>query len=740
MHYIHEIIEVEKIADKQILVTTADVKAAILRYRMQANIIDNLKIMTEREFITAFVYVSNPELLQYLIDNNPWAENKLQPKLAMQLEQALYLIKNADISNHPLYSYMQQVSAIGLLPSPQYPQDYNIIFYLPIIDDLITVDFEVSSSNLSLKSQKINKYGHYLDEIETCLEEIAHLLSRGVEFANIHVLMASDYKPLFTQMANVYNIPLKRESKLPLLAHKDGVYCLEQIKKNQPIDFEQIDQVIVEPVVSILNRYAQYGELSKYIDLVITDFELEQITVASSQGIELKTKIDSLYTKQDFQDGHFFLLGNYQDGLVNYVKDINIVGDEYRQNLVSTADKNKRLDYLLCNIINKAQNLTLSYSTKLLATEVKVANQLKDFTICKRTTHSHSEFSKAGDLLKFGRANYIYQTFKTSSLPYQTLAKYYQIEYKDNKYQPIAHEHQSLKLSYTSINDFYKCSYRYYLSHILRIKNGQFDSRKIIVGNIVHYVLENIDSSVVQTKEAIRTIIDRYVADNKIEVTAIDDIYFNKFSIFLEMVCTYMIQEEASSGYSQIVREAEFEMPIIDNVTLVGKIDKILSNIEGDDLFVEIYDYKTGSLTIDMSKIEYGLDMQNLIYFLLIKDYYKHEQGSEVLVGTYQHQIKQKLLFDDQEVFEMMPIKGYSLKKQENVFIRKEKIIDSKTTDELLQVVSEKITDAATNILANQFEINPKIIDGKNCSCNFCQYMSICNRTNQDLRYIIKEK
>lgn len=733
MHYLENIIPVKITDSNTILVTSNDIKHQVLKYRLEHKIIDNLKLMTSQEFEQVFGFESDPERLLFLINNNPWGQQRLKVDIAKQLEIAIFIIVCLDLSEHPLYSYAQ---ALGTLkPKRKSLPNYNFVFYVPRVSDLICAVTNVEYQLAEKEDYTITEYNYYLDEVEATIEAIMDLAQNGVQLENIHLIAPSNYHTLINQVASLYQLPIAIENKLPLLSHEDGARAYKQIEAGQEVDLETIEPLLVEPIINLINRYARFDK-AEYWQLIAADFESASVTLNKQGGLQLKSKIDSLYTTTDLENDHFFVLGNYQDGLVSYQLDTNIVGDDYRQQLFTTDQNNKIEDSLLYNLLNNAKNLTASYAVQLLDKEVTLANNLSGCQVVSASNLELSQYSRANDHLRFARANYIKSTFNMETTAYQSLSDYYQIEFKDNRFTPISKTYEQLKLSYTSINDYYKCSYKFYLAHILRIKNGKFDNRKVLIGNIVHYVLENIDSIADLTSASIKNIITNYTRENNISVSDIDRLYFEKFSVYLEAVCVYMKQEEADSGFTTIEREQSFEMELAANVSLVGKIDKILSKIEGDNLFVEIYDYKTGSLNIDVSGVEYGLNMQNLIYFLLLKNYYQHESGDEVLNGTYQHQIKQKLLYDDQEILDTMKIKGYSKIKHDNIFKRTEKIISETEVDELLTKVSDKVEAATEAIIGNQFEINPKIIKGKNESCGYCQYASICNKTINDFKFM----
>ena len=52
--------------------------------------------------------------------------------------------------------------------------------------------------------------------------------------------------------------------------------------------------------------------------------------------------------------------------------------------------------------------------------------------------------------------------------------------------------------------------------------------------------------------------------------------------------------------------------------------------------------------------------------------------------------------------------------------------------DDILKLTHEKIMDAMSNILEGNFIINPKILNSRNVSCEYCKYKDICYHTDKD--------
>ena len=60
--------------------------------------------------------------------------------------------------------------------------------------------------------------------------------------------------------------------------------------------------------------------------------------------------------------------------------------------------------------------------------------------------------------------------------------------------------------------------------------------------------------------------------------------------------------------------------------------------------------------------------------------------------------------------------------------------------EEIVNIVDKNIKAAVGEILNGKFDINPKIIDGKNESCTFCKYKDICYLRENNKVYINTEE
>ena len=180
-----------------------------------------------------------------------------------------------------------------------------------------------------------------------------------------------------------------------------------------------------------------------------------------------------------------------------------------------------------------------------------------------------------------------------------------------------------------------------------------------------------------------------------------------------------------------------------------GFVDKIMYEEFNGETVVAIVDYKTGNPNIDINNSYYGLDMQLPIYMYLIKNEIKN-----VRIGGF---YLQKILNANKNIDDRingLKLQGYSnsdidvlskvdssyvnsdviksLKVGNNGFYAYSKIINDDEIDKLYNIVDSKIRETSNNIINAKFDINPKKINDKLKGCNYCKYIDICYKRNED--------
>ena len=80
-------------------------------------------------------------------------------------------------------------------------------------------------------------------------------------------------------------------------------------------------------------------------------------------------------------------------------------------------------------------------------------------------------------------------------------------------------------------------------------------------------------------------------------------------------------------------------------------------------------------------------------------------------------------------------IKSMKIKK-DGTFSTYAKVLTSEQMQEIAEMVEDKILTALEEICNCNFTINPKIVEGKNVSCKFCEFKDCCFFNHNDLCYL----
>ncbi len=337
----------------------------------------------------------------------------------------------------------------------------------------------------------------------------------------------------------------------------------------------------------------------------------------------------------------------------------------------------------------------------------------------------------------------------------------------DNQYQPISKQklkeylNGKLVLSYTSLDRFYRCQFRYYISHILKL-DAYKETFAQAIGNLFHYFL----SIAFQDSFHFETEWKQYHEGKN--YTAKESFFLEKLKQELLFVIT-TIQEQ--NTYTQLNQEA-YEQKIFKSIsgdlkiTFMGIIDKIKYKEEDGTIYAAIIDYKTGTLETNLNQSIYGIEMQLPIYLYLIKN--KAEWKNVKVIGFYlQKMIPNEMTNDENNDYnamkkDAMRLEGYSIddfqllnqldetyqdsrmikgmKVSSKGFYMYSKVLNQNKMDRLEHLVDSKIKEAARKIEHADFRINPKQIGTKRMGCEFCTYHDLCFQTPKDIEYLKEYK
>lgn len=645
-------------------------------------------------------------------------------------------------------------------------------------DNIVVYGYGLSNFDLELLKDKkitmVKDKGSYIHncvyefktingEVEFVFDKIAELIKQGIGINKIKLMgVTNSYYSILKRMGYFYNIPISIPNDINLYQTTIGKYFIDNLSDTVIDEIKEkfTNQDIINKVIDIYNKYVEY-DINDIKDLIIYDLKHTKI-----KNKELKNSVKLIsFDSKVSDDDYVFILGfNYGSIPVIY-KDEDFFNDEEKKllGLFTSQELNKLEKMKIIDKINSIKNLYITYKLQDNKEKYLISNLneelnlkiIKDY----KSSFNHSDLynqivlsSSLDKLIKYG--------VKDENLVY---LNNYDLNYRkyDNKYNKIENEdllkylNDNLLLSYSSIDNYYKCSFRYYLNNILKVNKFE-ETYQTVLGSLFHYVLSKAFTDDFDFEKEYQTFLDnqKYQFNNK-------EIFFiEKLKNELKFIIDTIKKQYQNLNLNQALYEQKIfiDKSTSIKVTFMGIIDKILYKEEDNQTILCIIDYKTGNPILDIDNTKYGLEMQLPIYLYLSKElkfknikiagfYLQKILNNEInkdnnhsYLELKENNLKlQGYTNDDLNILEKFD-KTYensqvikSLKTTSNGFSHYSKMINDEEIGKLIEIVDEKINFARDNILNGSFDINPKRLDGENIGCLYCPFIDICYRQEKDI-------
>lgn len=770
-----------EISDDTLLIIPVSLQEKIIKEIRQKQKLLNVKFITLDTFFKKYYFSYDEEAIYYLMNKYNYKYEIAE----MYLSNLIYLEKK-EYQNEKI-EFLQKIK--------NELDEQELLKYNPMFKDYLrrtnvivwgydTLDkFEQKTLN-NLTNVKIiypssNNYNHTIYQFNSIDEEvifvanqICKLIDNNIDINKIKLAnVQNEYIDIIKKVFFFYNLPVD-------LKEKEAIYSttmaktflnnyhssLEECLKSLDIyDLQNVDNLsIYNQLIKICNSCSTFNN-----EKTIREFLIHKLKHTYITDTKLANKIEIVDIANNIidDDQYVFLLSFNQGVYPTIYKD-----DDYFTNydkkvleLEDINQKNINSKKMAFNAIKRIKNLIISYKLKSLTGDYSISNINETLNYEIKTSDDlygySNEYNKI--LLASYMDNLIKYGDKNNNL--DLLYANYNILYMNynNKYEKIDDKlllkalNNKLLLSYSSVNNYYKCNFRYYLSNILKLDIYE-ETFMINVGTIFHAVLsqafdENFDFG--------------YTYDIEIKkvfkcLSAKEKFFLNKLQKELLFVINTIKNQYNYSTLDKALYEEKVYINKDKNikVTFMGVIDKLLYKDIDNKTVVAIIDYKTGNQSIKLSSAKYGIDMQLPIYVYLAKNtnkiknvevagFYLQKILDNEIVKDYKHTYEQlkrdrlKLLgysnkdervlslfdktYKDSEIIHSMRLKN------DGGFYYYSKIIDNKQIDNLVDMVDKKIDMAIDNILNAEFDINPKRI-GSNCGCDFCKFKDICYVEEKD--------
>lgn len=776
-----------KMNKNSVIIIKDELKSNLLK-EFSSNL-NNIKIITLRELRKMFYFDYNDQTIYYLMNKYEYCLEVAKMYIDRMYEVCEYSFNSTKIQK--IIDLKRELDENKLLIYSDCFKDYlrtkNVIFYECINLDKLDIKMldEVSqiANTTYLNKDKINYQHNYIYELDTIEDEVVYvaseickLIEKGINPDKIKLCgITGEYSNIIKRIFKWYNIPIIIEDNYlyqttiakEFLDNLDNdiLKTFKFIEEKYNLENSNIKD-LYNKIINILNKYIWTDSYLRIKSFLERDFKNTSINCTHYEK-EVKI-INSLSSIEE--DDYVFLLGFNQGDIPKTYKDESYFNDnlKIKLELETSNELNRRLynDWLLK--INNTKNLIIT--TKLTSSlGVHYLSSLNDDLnleiIRPKLNYNYSNLhnklllgEKFDSYIKYGEKEVdlelLYSNY--TDIPY--------LEY-DNNYKKInsdklkSYLKNNLVLSYSSMNTYYQCGFRYYLANILKLNIFE-ESFYTILGNLFHYILSIYFKKEINLEEEY----NNYLTKCSYSFNSREKFFLSTLVSDLKFIINTIEKHNEVTTLKNTYFEEKIEVDKSrDDVLIIfkGFIDKLMTNDNKD--IIAIIDYKTGNPDLNLNNIVYGLDLQLPVYIYLAKKKFPNAD----IAGFYlQKVLNNEITKDYKHTYEALKedklkLQGYSnsnisiLEKIDTSYneskmikgmrttskgLGTKKVLRSDQIDVLESITEEKIDESIDNILQANFDINPKRVGMSNLGCKYCSFKDICFFTESNIKNLKEYK
>ncbi|MBR4830855.1 MAG: PD-(D/E)XK nuclease family protein [Bacilli bacterium] len=755
-----------------LVVTSNSNKKRILRKLSEEKELLNVKFMSLDELLCSLSFSFDQKSIYHImkeynikydnalvyLNNLKYINDKLDNPKMNKLKEIKELVKDDLIYDNEFINYIKN-KRIGI-----YGYDYINNYQRGILKDY---DYEIIDNPKDNYDHKIYAFNKVENEVVFVLSSINKLINDGVDINKIKLINVSDdYLFSLKYLSSLFNIRINFKSDRSIFETLEFNSLLIKYINEEELICE--NKTILDSFIRIINKCNFIDDKMDRINMIHSE---AKNTYTDSDTYDNAVDIINLSELND--DEYGFFLGFTEELAYTKYKDDDYFSDKEKTILgIETSDEINKInkDNLINNIKSK-KNLTISYSLSS-SFNVYYPSSLIDelnYEVIKDSIYDYKCSNLYNVLLLYKDIDrYIKYGEKSNELI--TLYSNYEEYYKDgfdNSYKKIDSNKiinsftKGLNLSYSSMNEFYECKFKYYLDNVLKIREDE-ETSAIEIGKLFHEVLSKMNNKDFDFDKEYDEISKSIIYTNK------DKFFIKKLKGELKFIIDTINKQYKYMSFDKSLEEQRVEVNLDKNIkiTFKGFIDKALYKEDNDKTIMIIIDYKTGNTELDLSKCYYGLNLQLPVY-LYLSDNLKDIKNVEVLgfyiqkilhgIPAYDKnksidEIKQnnlKLQGYTTSNMDKIPLVDSSFNKSEIIYgmsTKKDgdlsanaKVLDDTEMNNLKELVKDKIDNMINDILSSSFEIDPKKIDYKDVSCTYCKYKDVCFRKEKDYKILDKK-
>ena len=762
------------IKDNSLIICPNQTKTKILKKLSQTKKLVNIKFMTKEEYKKIYYFSYDDKSLAYLIKkynynidvarvyiNNLYAidENKTykSPKLNFLKDLKKELIKEGLlIYNNTYKEYLKNKNIIV-------KNEYNLEKYE---EEMLGIKEEhVPEKTITAPVMECNTLEEEVNQV--CLE-IINLLKKGADINKIYLTnVSTDYLYTIKSLFSFYHIPININFNYSIYSTK----VVKDYLNTKELDLENKDKKSInKKLINILSDLSFLDENSKEYKILLTD-KLKN-TFTSPVNLKNAITIKDLYKESFNDDEYVFVLGFNQDELPKMEKDISYITDKEKDevSLYKTDYLNKRNKNNLVYILSNIKNLYLSYKLTSPFKSYYKSSLITDLSlnIVKPKLDSYNS-SNIYNELRLASYLDLYHLYGEKNKDLSKLYTHYQIPYKTysnvftgiNNDEYLTNLPYPLKLSYTSLNAYSECKFKYYIRHVLKLE-PYTDTFQTYIGSMYHYILSVYKKTNFNFEEEYQKYLEKRDLSLKEKVLLI------RIKKDLLKLIDILNKQDLITGYNDAYYEKKIDIDLKKKVSVIftGSIDKIMYYQNIEDTYFSIIDYKTGSIDTHIEPMKYGLHMQLPVYLYLI--HYSKAIKSPIFTGIYYQNIlfnyptwskdiekvkKDQYLLQGYSTDDISILSRFDSTYEKSEYIKSmsyneekgfgtyatKKVLSNDTLYDLLDYTKNYISKETDNILSADFTINPKVYSNVNISCAFCSFKDICYMKEKDLVYLEKQ-
>lgn len=630
---------------------------------------------------------------------------------------------------------------------------------------------------------KIFEYDSIKDEVFALGHEIAKKLYNNYSYEKIKVhLPNQEYYPIIKEVFGLYNIDTNLEKPISLSEYEYTKVFLKKIEnylsENVYLAFSKVldecnyilpNEEFKKTFLNLLNKYTEYNlKVSDILEHLRYQLSKTKLNNKKYQNV---LAFVNIFEEVIEEDDLVYLIGFNQDVLPKIFRDDEYLTDVEKKEigLLTSTEKNIFEKEKLLKTLEKCNNVYISYSLSSINTTLVRSAFLSEISERfsaieekgKKINYNVSYSKKISDNL-INKEIDEKQKYSQTNFEVEGIRKF---DYRFKGHIPYQEKiSNDLYLSYTSIDSYYKCPFKFFVERVLKV-NSLPNKEAILIGNLFHYCFEKLleSNDIENVDNFINNSINEFFEKEDIEMNGKIKVFSDIYKDILVKNYEFLKIQKENTAFETSSLEKEYKI-VIDkglNVILKGKIDKVLTLEKDNKKYAVVIDYKTGSSKFTFDNVFYGLNMQLLFYYLFLRSEEDINFGGAYLTSvlptnpflhvdgkTYDEQLREYLLLNgysnqDLNIISKIDnrigtkdsfIKGIKFKNDGSYYSTSlSKVLEEKEFEKVLDVAKRKINEAIDSILKGEFKIEPKLI-GKENTCDFCPYKEICYMKNDALK------